>query len=326
MRVTPPPPNLISAQFGQTVATLRQNVTTTAVEATTGRYADLTSHLSGRIGTAMLSQKAVDDIAFQREQLDLRESRLAVAQRSMSLIHERVLGIDTDMYGALSTGNELTQSLVAQDAEAALGNVFSNLNVRFGERFLFAGDQTSTQPLSSPDDLLADIRNLANTAIDSADFAASLDVYFNSPTGGWQTNILQGSPTSSDSDAVTANDPAFVELISGLALMALSDPQNSPALFRADPDIALSGAQRLSNGLTALTNVRADRGVIEEQIEAEKKSLDIEETIFTTALNSLSARDQYEAASTLTQLEATLEASYLLTSRLSSLTLLNFLR
>jgi flagellar hook-associated protein 3 FlgL len=326
MRITPPPANLISAQFGRTVATLRENITTTAQEATTGRYADLTSHMSGRIGTAMLSQKAVDDIAFRREQLDLRESRLEVTQRSMSLIHDRVKGIDTNMYAALSTGNELSQSLVAQDAKAALDNVFNSLNVRFGERYLFAGDETSTQPLASPDDLLADIRSLANTAIDSADFAASLDLYFNTPGGGWQTNILQSSPTTSDSDAVTANNPAIVELISGLVLMALSDPENSPALFQADPDIALSGAERLSNGITALTNVRADRGVIQEQIEAEKKSLDIEETIFTTALNSLSARDQYEAASTLKQLEATLEASYLLTSRLSSLTLLNFLR
>ncbi|MFN7101278.1 MAG: flagellin [Pseudorhizobium sp.] len=326
MRITPPPANLISAQFGRTVATLRDNITTTAEEATTGRYADLTSHLSGRIGTAMLSQKAVDDIGFRRDQLSLREGRLEVAQRSLSLMHDRVLGIDTSMREALATGNELSQSLAARDAEAALSNVFNNLNVRFGERFLFAGDETATQPLASPDTLLADLRNLADTAIDSADFATSLDTYFNTPGGGWQTNILQSSPSTTDPDGVTANDPAIVELISGLALMALSDPNNSPALFAADPAIALSGAERLSNGLTSLTNLRADRGVIQEQIETEKKSLDIEETILTAALNNLSARDQFEAASALTQLETTLEASYLLTSRLSSLSLLNFLR
>ncbi len=326
MRITAPPANLISAQFGRTVATLRENITHTAEEATTGRYADLTSRMSGRIGTAMLSQKAVDDIAARREQLSLREGRLEIVQRSMTLIHERVAGIDTNMYDALASGNELSQSLAARDAEAALGNVFSYLNVRSGERFLFAGDETATQPLANPDDLLADIRNLADTAIDSADFAASLDTYFNTPGGGWQTNILKSAAATSDRDGVTANDPAIVELISGLALVALSDPKNSPALFKADPGMALSGAERLTSGLVSLTSVRADRGVIQEQIETEKTSLDVEETIFTTALNSLSARDQFEAITALKHLETTLEASYLLTSRLSSLTLLNFLR
>lgn len=326
MRVTPPPPNLISAQFGRTVATLRENITQTAEESTTGRYSDLTAHLSGRIGTAMLSQKAVDDIAFRREQLSLREGRLDVTQQSLSLIHDRVLGLDTRMREALANGNELSQGLTARDAKAALGNVFNMLNVRFGERFLFAGDATATQPLASPDDLLADLRNLADTAIDAADFAASLDTYFNTPGGGWQTSMLQSSPNASDPDAVTANDPALVELISGLAMMALSDPDTSPTLLKTDPDIVLAGAERVTSGLTALTNVRADRGVIQEQIEVEKESLNVEETIFTIALNSLSARDQYEAATALKQLESTLEASYLLTSRLSSLSLLNYLR
>ncbi|MBA3067869.1 MAG: hypothetical protein FP825_05225 [Hyphomonas sp.] len=326
MRVTPPPPNLISAQFGRTVATLRENITQTAEESTTGRYSDLTAHLSGRIGTAMLSQKAVDDIAFRREQLSLREGRLDVTQQSLGLIHDRVLGLDTRMREALANGNELSQGLTARDAKAALGNVFNMLNVRFGERFLFAGDATATQPLGSPDELLADLRNLADTAIDAADFAASLDTYFNTPGGGWQTSMLQSSPNASDPDAVTANDPALVGLISGLAMMALSDPDTSPALLKTDPDIVQAGAERVTSGLTALTNVRADRGVIQEQIEVEKQSLNVEETIFTIALNNLSVRDQYEAATTLKQLESTLEASYLLTSRLSSLSLLNYLR
>lgn len=326
MRITPPPSNLISAQFGSAIAALRENISKTAQEATTGRYADLTSQLSGRIGSAMLSQKAVEDIEFRREQLNLRESRLDVTQLSMGLIHDRLLGLDLSMQEAVANGDGLSQGLVARDAKAALEDVFNYLNVRFDERYLFAGDATATQPLGSPDTLLADIRNLADTALNSGDFAASLETYFNTPAGGWQTSILRSSPGTLEADGVTANDPALVELISALVVMALSDPENRPALLEADPDIILSGSQRLSSGLTALTNVRADRGVIQELIEIEKKSLDVEEIIFTTTFNNLSARDQFEAASALKQLETTLEASYLLTSRLSSLSLLNFLR
>jgi len=325
MRITPPN-SLISAQFSQNITSLRESISRTAEEATTGRYSDLTAHLSGRIGTAMLSQKAVEDISFQREQLSQREGRLEVTQRSLTLIHERVLGLDTSMREALANGDLISQGLAAREAKAALSNVFSALNVRFGERFLFAGDATATQPLPSPDDLLAEIRQLADSAASPADFAASLDTYFNTPGGGWQQSIYGGTNTASDPDAVTGTNPALVELISGLAVLALGDPADSPALFRQDPDTVLAGASRVTSGLTALTSLRADRGVIQEQLTIQKESLDIEETIFANAFNALTARDQYEAASALKTLESTLEASYLLTSRLASLSLLNYLR
>lgn len=325
MRVVPQN-HLISAQFTQNITDVRKNISQTSEEAVTGRYADLAAHLSGRVGSAMLSQKALDDITLQREQLGLREGRLDVAQRSLTLIHDRALGLDTSMLQALGTGNLANQGLAARDAEAALEDVFSALNVRFGERFLFAGDATATQPFSTPDDLIADIRLMADTATDAAGFAASLDTYFNTPAGGWQQSIYGGTTSSSDPDAVTGNDPALVELIRGLAVMAIADPASSPLLLRQDPGVVLMAAEGLTSGLTALTNVRSDRGVIQEAINVQKQSLDVEETIFTSAFNALTGRDQYEAASALKELESTLEASYLLTSRLASLSLLNFLR
>src|SRR3990167_7477050 len=323
MRITPPF-SLISAQFSQNITDLRQNIARTAEEATTGRYADLTAHMSGRIGNAMLSQKAIEDIGFQREQLSQRESRLDLTQRSLTLVHDRAQGLDTTMRQALANGDLISQGLAARDAKAALGNVFSALNVRFGERFLFAGDATASLPFPNPDDLLTELRLIADTATDPADFTASLDTYFNTPGGAWQQSIYGGAATASDPDAVTGTDPALVELIRGLAVMALSDPADSPALLSQNPDTVLAGAEHVTSGLTALINLRADRGVIQEQIQVQKESLDIEETIFTNAFNALTARDEYEAASSLKTLESTLEASYLLTSRLASLSLLNY--
>ncbi|MEZ5917891.1 MAG: hypothetical protein R3C40_10095 [Parvularculaceae bacterium] len=44
------------------------------------------------------------------------------------------------------------------------------------------------------------------------------------------------------------------------------------------------------------------------------------------AYNALTARDLYEAASFLQSLEAQIDAAYVLTSRLSQLTLTNYLR
>ena len=84
-------------------------------------------------------------------------------------------------------------------------------------------------------------------------------------------------------------------------------------------------ANRSATGVTELVGLRASLGLTQSQISRAQDTLDTEETVLTNALNTLTARDQYEAASELEQLEASLEASYLLTSRLANLTLLNYL-
>jgi len=321
-----PPNSLISAQFTQNIADLRKSIARTSEEAVTGQVADLAAHLSGRVGTAMLSQKALNDIGLQREQISLREGRLDVMQRSLSSIHNRALGLDTEMRAALGVGDLRAQGLAARDAQAALTEVFASLNVRFGERYLFSGDATATAPLPDASALIDDIRQLADAAATPAAFQTALSTYFNDPAGGWAQSIYRGTPVSSDPEAATATDPAIVQLITGLAVLAISDPEDSPALISQNPDIVLSGVQILSVGTDSLTKLRAEKGVFQEQIVTLKETLDIEETIFSSTLSSLMARDQYEAASALKQLEATLEASYLLTSRLSSLSLLNYMR
>lgn len=326
MRI-PPPNSLISAQFTQNIADLRQSIARTAEEATTGRYSDLTAHLSGRIGSAMLSQKAVDAISFEREQLSQREVRLDITQSNLALLHERSVGVGVSMRIALGSGDLVAQGLAARDAKAALGNIFGALNVRYGERYLFSGDATATLPLPNPADLLSQLRTIADGAATPADFALAIDTYFNDPAGGWQQSIYRGADTASDPDAITASNPAIVEIISGLAVLALADPINSPpVLLSLNPDVVDAAADRVSSGTVTLTNVRSELGVKQEQIRADQKLLDIEETIVTTAFNSLTARDQFEAASALKILESNLEASYLLTSRLASLSLLNFMR
>lgn len=325
MRVIPPN-SIVSATFSQNIADMRARATSAAQESITGQHADLTKHLGGRIGDAMTSHKALSDIANQRGLLSIRAGRLDLAQQSLGGIQERISGLEVRMLSALSLGDQPGQDIVARDAEAALRDTFNALNSRHGDRFLFAGDQTATQPLTSADQLLADILQIANTAASAADFELQLDEYFQSPTGGWLTSIYAGSATSSDPDAVTATDPAIIEVISGLAVMAISTMANNVTLFNENPDIVAASAERIGTGSTALVNLRADIGISQERIAKSRESLDTEEAILNTVFNSMVGRDQYDAASELKQLEAGLEAAYLLTSRLSNLNLLNFLR
>lgn len=316
---------LMTASLGQHIAELRAQIGKTSTEATTGRYEDLTLHLSGRIGKAMLSEKALTDLSTEREVLNLRSSRLSLIQTSLSTVQDSATGIAASMLSAIGGEHETEVGIAARDAKAALSSTLSSLNARYGDRFLFSGDATATLPFPDSSRLLADIEQLAQTATDSADFETLVDDYFNSPTGGWLQDVYKGSTTSSDPESVNANHDAIKSLVKDLAILAASGPDGSLASLNGYETLIQETSLSLSASETALTNLRADLGVFEERNATSLKTLDTEETLLVEAFNELTARDQYEAATELQSLQTTLEASYLITARLSQLSLMNYL-
>ncbi|HPF24569.1 MAG TPA: flagellin [Hyphomonas sp.] len=325
MRLTPPV-TLLSTALNDTVSKLRERLDTTSQESVTGQYSDLTAHLSGRIGKAMLTQKAMDDLTNERTQLVLKEGRLDIIQNCLTTIHDDVGELSIRMKAALGSGDYTERETVVRDAKAALQETFSVLNTRHGERYLFAGDATATKPFANAETLLDDVRAIAAAATDADDFTTQLDAYFNTPGSGWQANVYSGTATSSDPSAVTGVDPAVTQIVSGLAVLALSGSDEAISLFSGQSAAVAKATDTLIDGRAALTNLRTDRGIMQEQIERSKETLDLEETILTKSFNQMTARDQYEAASELRQLETSLDAAYTLTARLANLSLLNYMR
>lgn len=318
--------NLIPSHLTKAIADLRDQIAQTSQEAVTGRYSDLSQTLDGRVGKAMLASQAVEDITTARNSNDIRTVRVDLTEKTLAGIYEAMQGLDTELQSALIREDEYAVGIAGNEARTSLDQVFSALNVRFGNRYLFSGDATATQPFASSEDLMNDIRTIASTSTDVASFNLAVDTYFNDPAGGFRTNIYQGADSASDPDAVLAIDPAIKELISGLAVAALASPSENAPLVKDNPEIVEAAAARLSDGKIDLTNLRGRQGIISENLKRERDALDMEELIVTQNFNTLTARDQYEAATELKQLETNLEASYLLTTRLANLSLLNFMR
>ncbi|HAE26011.1 MULTISPECIES: flagellin [Hyphomonas] len=325
MRLTLPITHL-SSGLSETIVRLRDRMDTTSEEAVTGRYKDMTAHLSGRIGQAMLGQKAIDDVANERTQLTLKETRLEIIQQSLTAIDDNIGQLGVRMKSALGSEDFTARESVVRDAKAALASTFSVLNTRHGERYLFSGDATNTKPVGDVDIFLGDVRSMAASATDAADFAAQMDSYFNTPGSGWQANVYSGTATASDPASLTGTDPAITQTLQGLAVLALSGSDETLPLLNGNSDTLIAATETLADGQAALTNARAERGILQAQIESSKSALDLEETVLTHSFNQMTARDQYEAASELKRLETSLEASYTLTARLANLSLLNFMR
>ena len=320
------PKSILSSPLAQATQDLRARLETVSEETVTGRHADLNKHLNGRIGLAQLSQKVVNDIRSERDQLNLRDQRLTVIQSSLTVVQKTSNGISTSILQTTGIENDQNLKNIAREAQSALEQSFAALNANFGERFLFSGDATATPPLGSVEDVLDDIRAIAGAATSAADFNAQVETYFNDPAGGFQTTIYQGSTNVSDPDATSVLDPALTRLFTGLAVAALADPDTGPTLIAQSSEVLDQAAGSLLAGSTDVTNLRADKGTNQAEIKNRLDALDAEETLAVEAFNGLTAKDQFEAATELEEVETALEASYLLTSRLANLSLLNFLR
>jgi len=317
---------LLSTALSGSISELRTQIADRAQEATTGRQADLVSHLNGRIDHALLGDKALKENEDDQARIELRQIRLSLTENTMGSIRDLTEGLSIEMQAAIGIVDVDRQHTVAAEAREALEQVLSRLNVRHGERYLFSGDATATAPFLSADDLLNDLRTIAAGAIDEADFAAQVQTYFDDPAGGFQTGFYQGTQTASDGDAVLPNQGAFSDMFMGLAIMSLSEPGAVEPLAAVGTPAMDAALERLERGRTLLVDVEAGIGIRQSSLQNELDLLGRERLLLTSSFQDLTGKDQYEAATQLKELEANLEASYLLTSRLSNLSLLNFLR
>lgn len=326
-------PTLLTHQrLSGAAAELRREAEAARTEFVTGRIADLPKALGRGVGEAHLLRKAVDDIGLQREAIARAGLRASVTQRALADIGAGAAALNADLAAALGRSDEKTIAVAAVSARDALDAAFSRLNVRVEGRSLFAGDAADRNALSSADALIADIAGLYAGAATPAQFAADLDVYFNDPAGGFQTSIYQGGAGALSSLEIAhgqtvsatarADEQGVKDLLRGLAVIAVAGA-GAPS---PDRNAALAGAgASLVAGADGVLDIRTRIGIEEQRVGAAQSRLDAEEPVLTEAYNAMTSRDPYEAASRLQGLEAQIDASYVLTSRLANLSLAKYL-
>jgi len=180
-------------------------------------------------------------------------------------------------------------------------NALSN---RVGDRNLFSGDETNQPTYAAADTLLSDVKNIMALAPTVADAEIALDDYFNTPGGGFETNIYlggDGNPPAlplGNGETVrldlTGNNQEFKDTLRGLAVIATavearpSDDAGTQQLFE-------SGTQSLTKGKTGLLKIETELGVHSSTIEKVNQRNASEALGLATAFQNLFGRDQFEA-------------------------------
>ena len=332
MTVSGFPSILQFSRLNTAITELKSQSEQARVELATGRAADIGLSLGPRAGEGQLILKAINDVSSFRFSTQRGANRTSVIQLTLSRISQLTTPLGGDLLNALSFNDQNSIALAGQQARNDLETTVNSLNQRFEGQSLFAGDATDQPALSDPQELIDDVAALFVGAADAAQFQSDIEFYFNDPTGDFATQIYRGGSGSAPAVAVDENqtinanakadEQEIRDVLRQLAIISVAG--NAPASAKRDEVLSEAGADIIGAG-AELTRIQGRIGIFEEQFQAALDRLDNEESVLTLRYNDLTARDQFEVASTLQQLETQLAASFTISSRISRLSLVNFL-
>jgi flagellar hook-associated protein 3 FlgL len=199
-----------------------------------------------------------------------------------------------------ASGNNIPLDL---QASGMLDDIAGKLNIKFDGRYLFSGTKSDTQPVP-----FIHTSNLTDDNTITASY--------------YQGNSEQPAIQISDSQkivyGVTGNDIGFQQLI-GAVNLAIQGHQE-------DDDNKLAAAFDLvSNAISNLASARASLGTAKDQITQANSAHNSVNLLVQKNLIDVSQTDIVQATTRMSELQATVEATYLAFQKLSSLKLSNYL-
>lgn len=315
---------------------LRHEVQRLSSELSSGRQADVGRALGGDF--TVLADVARSLRLTETFSRSIAEAGFAASARQTVLdrIASEVDDLGAHLMEALSAGSLTDMVLAAADAPERVSQAVQALNTRLGDVSLFSGNAPDRPALISGADMLEALRPLVGAAATTADKIAVVETWFMAPGGGYETDAWQGGSGPAapavlgegiqTQAAVSALDPALREVLAGLVLANFAAEAGTAADPEAARNLTAAAAGRLRSGQEALVGLRSDLGAAQARIEEARVATETARAGFEIEQARLLEADPYRTATDLQAAQARLETLYVLTARLSRLSLTEFLR
>lgn len=317
------------------ISALRNRSDDSRVEAVSGRFADVTSELGGRVSELMQIEKSIGDLKDFSETIALAEARATVTQQSLSRVRDvgQLLADTTDLLKTNGTSQNF--EAVSAQAREELGSVVSALNTQFAGRPLFAGDDGNGTTVLDHSTIQALAVPFLEAGASASAGYSSLISQFTTAGATFDTSIyfggagdapsaLIGQGESVDYSAKADERPLRTIMANIAALGAAYDMSNSipDAQRRQLAELASEG---LRSDVSQIIGIEGRVGSAENRIATIKARNVASEASLTLSFNNLAGADQLDATLELTELERQLETAFATTARMSNLSLVNFL-
>lgn len=314
---------------------LRKEMAQASEELTSGRVADVRQVTAGNFSylnsverdlRTLDGYKVVGTEAAQfteATQLQLERIQEASADLGSSLLS----------LSFLPAGPQLDQG--AAESRAKLETIFASLNADMAGRSLFAGTATDGAALTSVADLLSGLETAIAGAATPAAIRTAAETWFNDPSGftatvysGSSDNLASFRMTESEGvgGAVRADDQAIRNILMNVSLSALSDSSTLGYSLTVQAELQSDAGEALVANQQEITGLRGSVGAAQERIETLAARNAAQKTSLEYARDAFLSVDPYDAATRLEDVQFRLQSLYTVTSRMSDLSLVNFLR
>lgn len=314
------------------LAGLRSRLESTQTEAVTGRTADPARAVSGDIGRLQRLEGAVHYAGDRAAAIGFAGERAALAQTALGQIADQTGEVWRTLITEEGREEATDFPVIGALAGAAFDDAVARLNIQFGERPLFGGNDTSQPPLADAGTILDAVRAVAAAAPDAATALTDIEAWFNDP-GGFDTVAWQGgtgdapgtetAPGTRLQSSVRGDDAAVRDTLRALAVAVIAAEEADEGDQRT---YATAARDQSAGALGSLGELRAGLGVTEQRLAETKAGYEAQSVTLSIAFNALTSVDQAEAAVRMRDIENQLQAAYTTTARMADLSLVNFLR
>lgn len=331
------------------IARLQSRLVDAQKELSTGRHADVGATLGAGTGVAISLRQDLNLIKATKDANGLVATRLTASQAALQNIADGAQAFLADLV-RIQSASASPDTIVAE-AQAGLRTLTDQLNSSVNGQFLFSGINSDVKPVddyfapSSPNKLAIDAAFLAKFGmtqndpgvvnISPSDMADFLDNQFSAQFSGanWTSNwssasdkVVRNRISRSEmvDTSATANAQVFKDLNAAYTMM--SDMGFTGLNDSAKQAVIKKALQLVGNSIGGLGNVQAALGVAQERVTNANDNIDHQVNFLTLSIDNLESVDPSEVATRISLLQTQLEAAYSVTSRLSNLSLMDYIR
>lgn len=335
----------MSATTRASIARLQSELTRAQDELSSGRKSQLGLTLGARSISTTILRGQIDESQAFLDANTIAAARFDAVQTTLGSLSSLASGMQEKLLGAASGAS--SPSAVAADAQAALSQAMALMNTSFDGASLFVGlgvgkalkDYSANGEPAVVSAFQArfgfapgDPASASITASDMQDFLATTFASQFDSDASWSANWSNAtndapetriSETVSVQNSVSANAKAVRNLLKSLTMVGALGLGSLSADAKAT--VIQQATDTLGAAQTMLTDTIAQVGVRQSRLQEASDELSLRHGQLTARLDGIEAADPAELSTRIASLSAQLQASYQVTSKLSQLSLINFI-
>lgn len=319
-------------------ARLRQTLQQLTDELSTGKVADPAGRVGGNT-TVLHHFESQIALLEQFRQSGAEAATIAAATQQVLLaIKGEASGFSGNLLALGGSPTASSVSIRAAEAETVFESVVGRLNTEIAGLHLFAGQATDRPPLIEAAAFLDELRTLTAGLATAADVEAAITTWFNAPPGGGgyldaayggtlgEPRLMQIAQDRTIAFATNAASPSIRDVLKSLALAAVAGSGAIAADSGQQLQLLRQASESLLSGEVGLVNEMGRVGLLEAL--ADRFSTEHANAIAVAQIGraNLVTADPFQTATALKEVQTQMETLYTLTSRLSGLKLVDYLR